>query len=114
MFAPLFAADWDVLIKVGGLIVVGLDRLIFALAKKVEQQPTGRMAPMEGQPEMDAAQPADPLQAEIDEFLRKAQAQREGRTDDFAQPKPQTPAEPPRRPRPKRRPVTSSTRRGSP
>jgi hypothetical protein len=114
MFAPLFAADWETLFKVGGAIVVGLYYLISAFAKKVEQKPQPRrMQPVNG-PQKEAPKQADPLQAEIDEFLRKAQAQREGRRDDFEPPKPQPSLEPPRRPRPKRRPVSSSSRRESP
>lgn len=123
MLAPLFAADWDVLIKVGGFIVVALYYLISAFAKKAEQRPPlpRRMQPVDRAPldeprlevpPADRQKANDPLQAEIDEFLRKAQAQREGRPDDFSSPQPPS-SEPPRRPRPKRRSGSSTTRRQS-
>ncbi len=111
MFAPVFAADWEVLIKVGTFVIVGLYYLITQLAKKAPVQPPPRRPqPIQEQP----PQPAnDPIQAEINEFLRQAQ-QRKDRRAELDQPMPSQPlAEPLRRPRPKRRTAGNTAKRES-
>jgi hypothetical protein len=113
MLAPLFAADWEAFVKIAVFLVVGLYYVISALAKKVQPQPPLRPRPIAGQPEAEAPHAGDPLQAEIDDFLRKAQSQREGRQEGFERPQQPVP-EAPRRPRSKRRATGGSIRRQSP
>ncbi|MCC7083983.1 MAG: hypothetical protein IT427_03125 [Pirellulales bacterium] len=110
MLTPLFAANWGLLIEVGTIVVVALYWVISAFAKQIQPTPPRRTRPVEAPPSEERVQDRDPLQAEIDEFLRNAQAQREGRPEDPNRSASQPANQPPRRPRPKRRPVSTVNR----
>jgi hypothetical protein len=114
MFTPIIAAaDFVILVKVAIFLVIFLGWLINTFAKKVPQPPQRRRPPLENQAPAGEQQPTDPLQAEIDEFLRKAQAQREGIPEEPARPRPQPVGDSPRRPRPKRRAGNTGRRESS-
>lgn len=121
MFIPLFAANWDDLIKIASFVVVGLYYLITMFAKKAKvQPPPPRPRPIELQPQQATVGPAaarptaDPLQTEINDFLRQAQAQRDDRDNPGKRAVGQPLTESPRRPRPKRRPVSGTIKRDAP
>ncbi len=83
MNAVFFAAAWDDFFKILPFIIVVLVWVINQFAGKLQppQPPVKRLPPIQppapGQPAVPRGQ--QPLQAEIEEFLRQAQALREGR-----------------------------------
>lgn len=114
MFTPILAAiDFVVLVEVAIFLVAALAWLINTFAKKVPPPPQRRRPPIDDLAPAGEQQAKDPLQAEIDEFLRKAQAQREGQPEEPAQQRPQPIGDSSRRPRSKRR-SGSTIRRESP
>jgi hypothetical protein len=116
MIQPLFAFDWEVLFGVVFFVISGLLWVInrFAVpAGKPKAPPQRRPAggAVKPQPGAPAPRAADPLQAEIEEFLRQAQARREGK------PAPQPPRAPvamPERREPPPQPQRGNEQRGRP
>lgn len=115
MAQVLFAVGWDGFVQAFLAIVATLVWAILHFGlEKIKPKDVGQPRPQRpGAPPVRPQKPAgDPLQAEIDEFLKKAQALREGRPGQPAAPaaptaaarQPQRPAQAPpaRRPRPQR------------
>src|SRR5262245_5152107 len=79
MFSPLLAAGWEEFIKILPFVIAILAWVINHFAGQAAKQPQrgGAQPKPAGAPKPKPA--ADPLQSEIDEFLRQAQALREGK-----------------------------------
>jgi hypothetical protein len=84
MIQPILAAGWEELFGVVAFVITGLFWVIshFAGNAKPKAPPPRRPAggpPQPQVPQPNAPQAKDPLQTEIEEFLRQAQARREGK-----------------------------------
>jgi hypothetical protein len=123
MFHPLLAAGWEDLLKLAPIVIGVLVWVISHFAGQVKPKVPPQRRPIGQPPQPGAPQQAkDPLQAEIDEFLRQAQALREGRPAAQPQrpgsPQRDQPPQPARtadsqRSRPFRRPSSTPPKRGA-
>lgn len=80
-FPVLFAADWQLLLKIGGFVLVGLIYLFNNIlqANKGQKRPPGREVRPDGRRPRPAGRP-DP-QDEVAEFLRRATEKRAAKAD---------------------------------
>jgi hypothetical protein len=80
MLSPLIAAGWPDFLRLLPFVIAFLVWVIGRFAGQLPQKPPQRGAiPPKRPPPQPPKKAGDPLQTEIDEFLRQAQAAREGR-----------------------------------
>ncbi|HEY2881773.1 MAG TPA: hypothetical protein VGJ15_05055 [Pirellulales bacterium] len=77
--APLFAIGWNEVLPIVFVLVVVMGWVIRAFSAIVPKQPPPRQPVRPPVNPPNAGKAADPLQSEIDQFLKQAQAMREGK-----------------------------------
>jgi len=117
LLPPLLAVGWEVFLQILPFIIAILVWVINRFAASAAQRPPPR-AGMRKPPAPPAKPAGDPLRNEIDEFLRQANAAREGKGASAQAMKPSMPAQqrggPPEATPPGQSPITRPQRRPQP